>query len=67
MKQYQSFEDIETDLKRLNLERKIALEEMKLLRVEFQDNLKPSNWVVNTILSVAGKYGFYKLIKRFLK
>jgi len=67
MKQYQSFEEIETDLKRLNLERKIALEEMKLLKTEFQDNLKPSNWVVSTVLGVASKYGFYWLLKKFLK
>jgi hypothetical protein len=66
MKQYQSFEDIETDLKRLNLERKIALEEMKLLKSEFQDDLKPANWV-STALNVAGKYGFYVLLKKFLK
>ncbi|TYA53803.1 DUF6327 family protein [Formosa maritima] len=66
MKQYQSFEDIETDLKRLSLERKIALEEMKLLKSEFQDNLKPSNWF-SSVLSIAGKYGLYALLKKFLR
>ena len=30
MRNYQSFTEIESDLKRLDLERKIALEEMKL-------------------------------------
>ncbi|WP_223034105.1 DUF6327 family protein [Hanstruepera marina] len=66
MKQYESFKDIEKDLKRLDLERNIALEEMKLVKSEFQDSLKPINWV-STIFSVLGKYGFYALIKRFLK
>jgi hypothetical protein len=66
MKQYQSFEDIETDLKRLNLERKIALEEMKLLKSEFQESLTPINWM-QTGLKLAGKYGFYMLLKKFLK
>jgi hypothetical protein len=66
MKQYQSFEDIETDLKRLNLERKIALEEMKLLKSEFQEDLKPANWL-STILNLAGKYGLYMLLKKFIK
>lgn len=66
MKQYQSFEEIETDLKRLNLERKIALEEMKLLKSEFKADLKPVNWV-STVLNVAGNYGFYRLLKKFLK
>ena len=66
MKKYQSFEDIETDLKRLSLERKIALEEMKLLKSEFKEGLKPTNWFA-TVLAVAGKYGFYVLLKKFLK
>lgn len=66
MKQYQSFEDIETDLKRLDLERSIAIEEMKLLKGEFKDDLKPANWL-STVLNVAGKYSFYVLLKKFLK
>tara|TARA_R110002012_G_scaffold319389_2_gene539726 strand:+ start:114044 stop:114244 length:201 start_codon:yes stop_codon:yes gene_type:complete len=66
MKNYQSFTEIESDLKRLDLERKIALEEMKLLKTEFKEDLKPSNWI-STLLNVAGKYGFYMLMKKFLK
>ncbi|MFC5195568.1 DUF6327 family protein [Bizionia hallyeonensis] len=66
MKNYESFTDIESDLKRLNLERKIALEEMKLLKTEFKEDLKPSNWV-STLLNLAGKYGLYMIMKRFLK
>ncbi|MFL0353721.1 hypothetical protein [Xanthomarina sp. GH4-25] len=66
MKQYQSFEDIETDLKRLSLERNIALEEMKLLKSEFQDDLKPANWIQSAI-KTAGKYGLFLLAKRFFK
>lgn len=66
MKQYDSFEEIDRDLKRLSLERNIALEEMKLLKSEFKDDLKPINWV-NTILSGLGKYGLYTLIKRIIK
>lgn len=66
MRNYQSFKDIEIDLQRLSLERKIALEEMKLLKTEFKEDLKPSNWV-GTLLSIAGKYGLYRLVKRFLK
>lgn len=66
MKQYHSFNEIEADLKRLSLERNIALEEMKLLKSEFKDGLKLTNWM-STIFNVAGKYGLYKLMKRFLK
>jgi hypothetical protein len=66
MKQFESFQDIETELKRLDLERNIAFEEMKLLKSEFKDDLKPANWL-STIFNVAGKYGFYVLLKRFFK
>lgn len=66
MQQYQSFEDIETDLRRLSLERNIAWEEMKLLKSEFKEDLKPANWI-STVLTVAGKYGFYVLLKKFLR
>ena len=66
MKQYHSFEDIETDLKRLDLERHIAWEEMKLIKSEFQEELKPANWL-QTALNIAGKYGFFFLTKRIFK
>lgn len=66
MKTYQSFKDIEYNLARLKLERKIALEEMKLLKIELVEDLSPPNWV-NTMVNVAGKYGLFYLIKRLLK
>lgn len=66
MKHYQSFNDIEQDLKRLKLERDIALEEMKLSKNKFKDNLNQKSWL-NLVVDVAGKYGFYVLVKRFLK
>ncbi len=66
MKPYQTFEDIETDLKRLDLERHIAWEEMKLLKSEFQEDLKPANWL-QTVLNIAGKYGLFLLAKRIFK
>lgn len=66
MKHYQSFQDIEYNLTRLKLERNIALEEIKLVKSEFKHNLKPANWVI-TVANVAGKYGFYVLLKRFLR
>lgn len=66
MKQYESFDDIEKDLKRLSLERNIALEEMKLLKSEFKDDLKPINWV-SSIFSILGKYGLYAVVKRIFR
>lgn len=66
MKHYQSFNEIETDLKRLDLERKIALEEMKFYKSEIVNDLKPSN-LINMLLKMAGKYGVYFLMKKFMK
>ena len=66
MKQYQSLEEIETDLKRLSLEQNIAWEEMKLLKSEFQEGLTPASWV-QTGLKMLGKYGMFLIAKRFFK
>lgn len=66
MKNYQSFHDIEQDLKRLKLERHIALEEMKLSKNKFKDSFHQNSWL-NLAIGVAGKYGFYVLLKRFIK
>jgi len=66
MKEYKSFEHIDQDLKRLSLERNIALEQMKLSKNKFTNNLKQKNWL-SLVIDVAGKYGFYVLLKRFFK
>ncbi|WP_166964955.1 DUF6327 family protein [Yeosuana marina] len=66
MKEYKSFEHIEQDLKRLSLERNIALEQMKLSKNKFTNNLKQKNWL-SLVIDVASKYGFYVLLKRFFK
>ena len=66
MKIYKSFDDIEYDLNRLKLEREIALEELKGIKHQFQEDLKPLNWV-STGLKFAGKYGIFVLIKNLFR
>ncbi|WP_274474388.1 hypothetical protein [Mangrovimonas aestuarii] len=66
MKQYRSQEEIEHDLKRLNLERKIVLEELKGLKMEFKEDLKPLGWI-ETVLGYAGKFGSLMLLKKLFK
>lgn len=66
MKNYNSLDDINKDLKRLSLERDIAWEEMKGLRYQVQEDLRPYNWA-NTILSAVKKYGLLFLVKKILK
>lgn len=60
---YNSFDQIETDLKRLKLERDIAWEELKLLKNEYKEDLKPLNWV-SSIIKLTSKYGLIVLIKK---
>ncbi|EGV44385.1 hypothetical protein BZARG_736 [Bizionia argentinensis JUB59] len=60
---YTNFNDLETDLKRLNLERRIAWEEIKLLKTEFKDDLTPYNWI-EPIIKKASKYGVFMLVRK---
>ncbi len=63
---YRNFDEIEYDLQRLDLERKIALEELKGLKQEVKEDLSPYNWL-STSLSIVKKYGILYLIKKILK
>lgn len=66
MKVYTSFDEIDDDLKRLNLERQIALEELKLTQNQVKSDLAPLNWL-DTVLKVFYKYGFSLLLNRLFK
>ena len=63
---YSNFEEIEADLKRLNLERKITLEELKLIKNDFKEDFRPLNWIQGGI-KFAAKYGVFILLKKLLK
>ncbi|MEM5564366.1 hypothetical protein WNY78_04595 [Psychroserpens sp. AS72] len=66
MKDYKTFDDIEFDLKRLNLERQIAFEELKGVKGEITNDLAPNKWL-QTVLKYASKYGSYMLLKKIIK
>jgi hypothetical protein len=66
MKTYKSFEEISRDLKLLSLERQIALEELKMVKNDFEESLKPLSMVKN-IFTAFGKFGVLMLIKRVFK
>jgi hypothetical protein len=65
MKTYTSFKEINNDLKRYQLERDIAWEELKLIKSEYKEDLQPLNWI-STALKLTGKYSFIALIKNWL-
>ena len=60
---YTNFEQIETDLRRFDLERKVAWEELKLIKTEFKEDFRPFNWV-EPIIKGASKYGVFMLLRK---
>ncbi|WP_047418374.1 hypothetical protein [Cellulophaga sp. Hel_I_12] len=65
-KNYSSFEEIDYDLKLLNLERKISIEELKGLKYDLQENLSPYSWL-KTGLRLFGNFGKIMLLKKLFK
>ncbi|WP_339835775.1 hypothetical protein [uncultured Maribacter sp.] len=63
---YKNFDEIEFNLKRLKLERQIALEELKGLKQDVQEDLSPYNWV-STAFSAAKKFGMLYLMRKIVK
>ncbi len=66
MKTYSSIKDINQDLKRLNLERQIAWEEMKSLKHDVKNDFSSYNWL-STAFSAVKKYGVLYLIRKILR
>lgn len=66
MKTYTSFLEIEKDLRKLELEKNIAKEELKIVKHNFEGILEPINWI-NSIFKTVSKYGILLLIKRIFK
>tara|TARA_R110000796_G_scaffold37722_4_gene95240 strand:- start:138922 stop:139128 length:207 start_codon:yes stop_codon:yes gene_type:complete len=65
-KNYNSFEEIELDLKLLSLERKIAVEELKSLKHKVQEDLQPIHWIQSGF-KMAGKLSTIMLLKKIFK
>ena len=63
---YKNFEQIDYDLTRLNLERQIALEEIKGPKQEVKEDLSPYSWIT-TVLSAVKKYGILYLIRKVVR
>ena len=63
---YNNLEEVEFDLKRLQLERQIALEEIKGIKQDIKDDLSPFSWI-STAISALKKYGMLYLIRKIIK
>lgn len=63
---YTSFKEIELELRKLKLQRQIAIEEIKLLKPEFEEDLRPYQWVA-VILEFIKRYGIYYFVRKLFK
>lgn len=63
---YKDFKSIEEDLKILDLERKIAWEEIKAVKEEYKDDFTSYNWIQSG-LKIVGKIGALMLLKKIIK
>lgn len=66
MKTYTSLLDVEKDLKVLELEREIAIEELKSIKNDYVEKFKLVNIAVN-VLKFTSKYGILLYFKNFFK
>ncbi|WP_299670268.1 DUF6327 family protein [uncultured Polaribacter sp.] len=66
VKSYKSFIEIENDLKMLSLEKQIAFEELKVVKNNFENQLKPLS-LLASFAKFAGKYSLLVLVKRIFK
>ncbi|WGD35044.1 hypothetical protein [Olleya sp. YS] len=66
MKQYNTQEDIERDIRRLSLEKQIAWEELKIIKEDFRDALQPSHWL-QTGFKMFTKLGLMMLVKKIIR
>lgn len=66
MKTYKTLDDIEFDLRKLTLERNIALEEIKVAKGDFVESIQPAQWM-QTGFKMAGKIGLMMFVKKLFK
>ncbi|MDO6761137.1 hypothetical protein Q4566_13075 [Tamlana sp. 2_MG-2023] len=64
MKSYKDTESLERDLKILDLERKIALEEFKTLKHDYTESLNPVNWIPTSLRWLVTNYSTKYLVKK---
>ena len=66
MKYYKTEQQIKQDLRRLQLEKEIAWEELKTLKGDFKESLQPYQWM-QTGLKIFSKFGVMMLVRKIIK
>tara|TARA_R110002049_G_scaffold242357_1_gene416189 strand:+ start:29289 stop:29486 length:198 start_codon:yes stop_codon:yes gene_type:complete len=65
MRVYENAQEIAKDLEVLKLKRDISIEELKLVKQEFKDDLSIANWL-RTVLKTIGKVGLFRVAKKVI-
>lgn len=65
-KVYRNFNEIDEELRRLELERQIAKEEIKAVKGDLKESLQPAQWM-QTGVKMAGKIGSMVLLKKLFR
>ncbi|WP_298766171.1 hypothetical protein [uncultured Polaribacter sp.] len=66
MKKYKSFKEIALDLQKHKQDREAALKELKIVKSDFEAQLKPIALLGNFAKYIS-KYGFLMLLKKIFK
>lgn len=66
MKHYKTEQQIKQDLRRLQLKKEIAWEELKTLKDDFKESLQPYQWM-QTGLKLFSKFGVMMLVRKIIK
>lgn len=66
MKKYKSFKEIALDLQKHKKDKEAALEELKIVKSDFEAQLKPIS-VLGNFAKYISKYGFLMLFKKMFK
>jgi len=66
MKHYKTEQQIKQELRRLQLEKEIAWEELKTLKGDFKESLQPYQWM-QTGLKLFSKFGVMMLVRKIIK
>jgi len=62
---YNNFDQIARDLKILKLKRNISIEELKMVKEQFKDDLSLSSWF-QIALKTIGKVGLFRAAKKII-
>lgn len=63
---YKNQEEIVVELQKLKLKRDISIEELKIVKQQFKEDISISSWL-QTAFRTLGRFGAYNLAKKIIK